>query len=276
MSWTVTTSDGQAVVGDDRGSGSDAIVLLHGLSQQRHFWDPVCAYLGSARVIRVDQRGHGDSDIPLGADFSIARCGQDVLEVLDSLGISTATVIGHSWGGAVAARAGAADPTRIRTIGLLDGGLRGPADLGDREAVRERLRPPSLGIPAEDLWEMISAGSLAPQWSDEIRSALAPTFVEVDGLVRTRIGIDRHMAVLDGLLDYDSVPDIRARRNDTWAVLCTDSPGLDPLVERRLQEIGELNLQIWQGAIHDVPLQWPALVAGWITTVHAAAVEEAR
>jgi len=276
MSWTVTTSDGHALVGDDRGSGPDAIVLLHGLSQQRHFWDPVCAFLSADRVIRLDQRAHGESDTPLESDYSIERCARDVVETMDALDVQTATVIGHSWGGAVAARVGATDPNRVRTIGLLDGGLTGPADLGPRDEVRERLRPPALGIPAADLWAMISTGSLAPQWSDEIRAALAPTFIETDGLLRTRIGIDRHMAVLDGLLDYDSVPDIRARRSDTWAVLCTDSPEIDPLVERRLRTIGEINLQIWQGAIHDVPLQWPALVAGWITTVHAAAGEGAR
>lgn len=276
MSWTVTSSDGQTLFGDERGTGPNAVVLLHGLSQQRHFWNPVCAYLTPDRVVRLDQRAHGESDTPLGSDYSIERCARDVIEVLDALGIQTATVIGHSWGGAVAARVGAADPVRVRTIGLLDGGLRGPADMGPRDEVRERLRPPALNIPSTDLWTMISTGSLAPQWSDEIRAALAPTFIESDGLLRTRIGIDRHMAVLDGLLDYDSVPDIRARHSDTWAVLCTDSPGIDPLVQGRLGSVGDINLQIWQGAIHDVPLQWPALVAGWITTVHAAAAEVSR
>jgi len=276
MSWTVKTSDGQTLSGDDRGAGPDALVLLHGLSQQHHFWDPVCSYLDLPRIIRLDQRGHGLSDTPLDADYSIERCAQDAREVMDALGVETATVIGHSWGGAVAARLGAADASRVRTIGLLDGGLRGPADMGPRDEVRERLRPPALNIPADELWRMISTGDLATSWSEDIRSALAPTFVEVNGLVRTRIGVERHMRVLDGLLDYYSVPDIRARRDDTWAVLCTDSPAIDPLIERRLLEIGEINLQIWQGAIHDVPLQWPALVAGWSTTVCAAAGEESR
>ncbi len=274
MSWTVETSDEQVLHGSDEGSGTDALVLLHGLSQQRHFWDPVCTYLQAPRILRLDQRGHGLSDTPLGADFSIERCAQDVIEVMDARGVSTATVIGHSWGAAVAARLGAADPDRVRTIGLLDGGLRGPGDMGDRAEVRERLRPPALNIRVDELWRLISTGNLASYWSEEIRAALAPTFIEADGVIRTRIGVDRHMEVLDGLLDYDSVSDIRARRLDTWAVLCTDSRALDALVERRLQEIGEFNLQIWQGAIHDVPLQWPALVAGWITTVHDAAGEE--
>jgi len=51
---------------------------------------------------------------------------------------------------------------------------------------------------------------------------------------------------------------------------------IDPLVVHRVGLIGEINLQIWQGAVHDVPLQWPALVAGWITTVHSASSEVSR
>lgn len=276
MDWTAETSDGQTLRGSDDGAGSDALILLHGLSQQRHFWDPVCAYLQASRIIRLDQRGHGLSDTPVDVDYSIDRCALDAMEVMDALGVTTATVIGHSWGGAVAARIGAMDPHRVRTIGLLDGGLRGPADMGEHAEVRERLRPPTLNIPVDELWRLVSRGNLAPYWSDDIQAALTPTFVETEGLVRTRIGVDRHMRVLDGLLDYDSVPDILARRLDTWAVLCTESRALDPVVEQRLQRIGDLNLQIWQGAIHDVPLQWPALVAGWITTVRSAAGEGER
>ena len=37
-------------------------------------------------------------------EVSIERCALDVIEVMDALGVETATVIGHSWGGAVAAR----------------------------------------------------------------------------------------------------------------------------------------------------------------------------
>jgi len=276
MSWSLVTSDEQTLTGDDHGSGPEAVLLLHGLSQQRHFWDPVCSYLEFPRVIRLDQRGHGFSDTSMNANYSIGRCAQDVIEVMDALEVDTATVIGHSWGGAVAARVGAADAGRVRTLGLLDGGLRGPADLGDRGEVRERLRPPALGIPAEELWALIAEGDLSQYLSPDVRAALTPTYIEENGLMRTRIGMDRHMLVLDGLLDYNSVPDIHARREDTWAVLCSNSPIIDPLIERRLEAIGDINLQIWQGAVHDVPLTWPALVAGWITTVRAAGEKEGR
>ena len=54
-------------------------------------------------------------------------------------------------------------------------------------------------------------------WSDEVQAALAPTFVtDESGNLRTRIGMDRHLRVLDGLLDHDAAADLglrpRARR----------------------------------------------------------------
>ncbi|MDP4805082.1 MAG: alpha/beta hydrolase, partial [Candidatus Nanopelagicales bacterium] len=84
-----------------------AIVLLHGLSQQRHFWGPVIAALAeTARpaILAVDQRGHGESDSALSADYSINRCAEDVVEVIEAIDVSWVCVVGHSWGASVALR----------------------------------------------------------------------------------------------------------------------------------------------------------------------------
>jgi len=274
----VDTSDGHALVVRTRPGIGVPVLLLHGLSQQGHFWDPVISRI-TAPVIAVDQRGHGDSDTPLVADYSIDRCATDAIEVLDAVRDTVETdevaVIGHSWGAWIAARAGARDPDRIRAIGLLDGALRSPADLGTREQALERLRPPTLGISEAELWQRIGTSDIGPYLDDDIREALRPTFVESEGLLRTRIGIDRHMAVLEGLLDYDASADLARRAEHTHAVVCGSAGDLGTAAQNRLDAIGAaLHLQYWAGAIHDVPLQWPALVAGWIasvqSTVHSA------
>lgn len=275
---TVRTSDGRDIVAEQRSGEGIPLVLLHGLSQQRRFWSPVIARLSpSLDLIAVDQRAHGDSDTPLESDYSIDRCARDVIEVLDALVIERAVLIGHSWGAWVSARAAAAAPDRVVTTGLIDGALRSPADLGDRAQVLQRLRPPTLGIATEELWSRIAAGDLHDYFDEHTRAALSPTFVESDGLLRTRIGIDRHMAVLEGLIDYDATEDIRVRAGDTYAVVAGNRDAFDDRVRARLDRIGpEVHLQAWPGAIHDVPLQWPALVAGWIASVHAAAGRAGR
>ena len=71
----------------------------------------------------LDQRGHGDSDSPVSADYSIDACARDVLAVLDRLGWSRAIIAGHSWGAWIAVTAAALDPSRVAALALIDGGL---------------------------------------------------------------------------------------------------------------------------------------------------------
>ena len=255
------------------------VLLLHGLSQQRHFWSPVVRRMRARPVAALDQRAHGDTDTPLGVDVSIGACADDVVALMDRLGWDAAVVVGHSWGAAVALAVAARHPERVRMAVLIDGGLLSPARLGDRAQVRERLTPPALGITEDALWSGIIGGSLAATWSEETRAALAPTFVtDADGRVRTRIGVDRHLAVLDGLLDHDpeaALSDVAAAGVPVWAIVC-EAPGAAAAApewtaarDRAIDvaaSVGNCRIHRWSGAVHDVPLQWPALVAGLIDT----------
>ena len=247
-------------------------MLLHGLSQQRWFFNPVLARCVLPQIAVLDQRGHGDSDTSPTADFSIERCAQDVVELIEHLGWSRCAVVGHSWGASVALRTRALAADRVAAIGLLDGGVWGPRRMGPREVVRERLRPPALGIPSAALWELIRAQP-GVNWNEENQSALTATYrVDDQGLAWTRIGMERHMAVLDGLLDYDPSEDLSTHGGPIWVVLCQSSAaaqGADPREEFLvgLPDLQRLRIQRWVGAVHDVPLQWPWLVAGLLAQI---------
>lgn len=259
----VRSRDGiELVLSLHEGIGDLPVLLLHGLSQQRHFWDPVVRRTSSRPLAALDQRGHGDSDTDLDADYSIRACASDVAAAMDALGWARAVVVGHSWGAAVAVAAAAAMPERIPAVGLVDGGLWSLAGLGPRDEVRTRLTPPALDLPIDDLWSRIRGGDLGPTWTDETRAALSGTFaIDRDGRARTRIGLDRHMRVLDGMLDYDPLPDLATcERAGTpvWAVVCERSG------PREVPRLANLLVHRWEGAVHDVPLQWPALVAGFV------------
>lgn len=265
------------------------LVLLHGLSQQRHYWRPVIDHFHGSRVIVLDQRGHGDAtvsdhgeDVGVDLDFSMERLADDVMEVLDALDIPQAIVVGHSWGASIALHAAATHPTRIRACALIDGGLFGPAHLvgsaGSRDQVREALRPPPLGLMQPVLWQAISGGDLSPYWGPKVQAALEPTFrVDDTGRAFTRLGMDRHMAVLDAMFDYDPSSDIAAVACPVWVVVCEDSAPADQdslslaWHAARAAAIADLPppffVQRWYRALHDVPLQWPALVAGLLETI---------
>ncbi len=263
------------------------VLLLHGLSQQGRFWGPVIRRLRSRPVATLDQRGHGESDTPPTADYAVEEFARDALAALDYLGWARAVIVGHSWGASVALSAAAIAPDRVAAAVLIDGGLWSAAGLGPRAEIRARLTPPELGIPEEDLWARISSGDLGPAWSDEVRSALAPTFVVDDrGLMRSRLGMERHLLVLDGLLDHEPDADLAACERSgvkVWAAVCQPPDGAPPtggdyalwysLKQASATAAAQRSNTVvhrWPGAVHDVPLQWPALVAGFVDT----AVEE--
>jgi pimeloyl-ACP methyl ester carboxylesterase len=86
------------------------LVLLHGITENRHSWDPVHLE-DSFTVLRVDLRGHGES--PRTAPYDLATLAADVRGVVDAIGAEEAPlVVGHSMGGVVATAYAHAHPVR--------------------------------------------------------------------------------------------------------------------------------------------------------------------
>lgn len=88
--------------------GSDQaplVLLLHGTGSSTHSWRDVAPLLASHfAVLAVDLPGHAFSSMPRAADQSLPGIAQHIGELLKSLRISPAIVVGHSAGAAIAAR----------------------------------------------------------------------------------------------------------------------------------------------------------------------------
>jgi pimeloyl-ACP methyl ester carboxylesterase len=252
-----------------RGTGVP-VLLLHGLASSRRFWDLVVPKLAGLPVVALDQRGHGDSDRPSGP-YDGATVAADALTALDALGLSRAVVVGHSWGASTALRLAADAPGRVLAAVAIDGGMVAMRDIAaTREEARERLTPPRVALPPDDLVQALSSGPLRPWWSPDVAAAVLPLFTTgADGLARARLPFEAHMAIVDDLLDNDPASFLGRITCPTWIVSCEDEDR--ERAERKataLDSAGALlalpRLQRWRGAVHDVPLQWPALVAGLI------------
>jgi pimeloyl-ACP methyl ester carboxylesterase len=95
----VERPDGAVLDGVVVGSGP-TVVLSHCWTGSRATWEPVAARLVAAgrRVVLYDQRGHGASPLGPGAP-TVARLGEDLAAVLETIDARDAVLAGHSMGG---------------------------------------------------------------------------------------------------------------------------------------------------------------------------------
>jgi 3-oxoadipate enol-lactonase len=95
------------------------LVLIQGMGFDRHGWEPVLRNLGRHfRLVLVDNRGSGRSDLPPGS-FGVADMAGDILSVLDGAGIRRAHVMGVSLGGMVAQELAVDYPERVGDLILV-------------------------------------------------------------------------------------------------------------------------------------------------------------
>lgn len=103
----------------EAGSGP-AVVAIHGLGATKgSFLPTVTAMSGRFRMIAVDLPGFGDSDKPVGARYDPQFFARAVIDLLDSLEIERAHLIGNSLGGRIALEVGLVKPERVDRLALL-------------------------------------------------------------------------------------------------------------------------------------------------------------
>lgn len=95
------------------------VVLSGSLGSTLAMWDPqVPALAERFRVVRYDHRGHGKSPVPPGP-YELADLGEDVVALLDRLGVARAHFAGLSLGGFVGMWLAAHRPERVDRLALM-------------------------------------------------------------------------------------------------------------------------------------------------------------
>ena len=141
----------------------DPVLLLHGQPGAASDWDRVRAAIGDrARTIAIDRPGWNGGAAPADLEGN-ARAA---LTALDRAGVDRAVVVGHSFGGAVAAWLGATHAERVRALVLA-------APSANAESLRwvdRVLAAPGLGYA---LGAAALAGSGAALTARPLRSRVA-------------------------------------------------------------------------------------------------------
>lgn len=102
--------------------GSDEavpVLLLHAWGESRRAFDRLVTLLpATVRLMVLDQRGHGDADVP-GTGYSLADFAGDVEAFMDVAGLSSAILVGVSSGGYVAQQVAVDAPHRVAGLVLV-------------------------------------------------------------------------------------------------------------------------------------------------------------
>lgn len=106
----------------EAGADGPAVLLVHGIPTNHLLWhDVVPEVAGAARVVAVDMLGYGDSDPSGDRPVDLAAQAALLLQLLDTLQIERAVVVGHDLGGGVAQILATTSTDRVAGLGVVNG-----------------------------------------------------------------------------------------------------------------------------------------------------------
>lgn len=104
---------------EQRGAGGPTLVFLHYWGGSSRTWQHVVDALSpDYRTVAIDQRGWGKSAAPE-AGYALSDLADDVLAVLDALGLESYILVGHSMGGKAAQLAASRRPRGLAGLVLV-------------------------------------------------------------------------------------------------------------------------------------------------------------
>lgn len=116
----ITLEHGPVHVLESGAPDGETVVLVHGFSVPSYVWEPLDQRLAAAgfRVVRFDLYGRGFSARPA-IRYDRALFARQLEQLLDTLQIDRAHLVGLSMGGAIAGHFAATRPDRVQRVALL-------------------------------------------------------------------------------------------------------------------------------------------------------------
>jgi pimeloyl-ACP methyl ester carboxylesterase len=229
------------------------IILLHGYSDSHLSMAPLIAALGpDRRMIAITQRGHGDSDKPVG-DYDVDHFASDIAKFMDRERIPCALIVGHSMGSIVGQRFAALYPDRTAGLVLMSAF----DDMAANPVVR-------------DMWDNVISPMRDPVDPGFVRDFQASTlanpvpgdFFEMVVAESLKLPARVWREVLYGNIVADLAPD-RARIDAPTLILWGDRDAIcdEPAQKRLLREIVESRMIVLRGLGHAPHWEAPDAVA---------------
>jgi pimeloyl-ACP methyl ester carboxylesterase len=156
----VEVEDGVRLEVLDWGGSGRALLLLAGLGDTAHVFDDIAPMLATRyRVVGVTRRGHRGSSAPApspGSGYTIARLAEDLVRVMDAVGLQRPVVAGHSFAGEEMHILGARHADRVAGLIYVDAAF----DRADRFEAHEAATRALPGAPRPAAADLASFAAL--------------------------------------------------------------------------------------------------------------------
>lgn len=252
----------------EAGSSGDPVLLLHGFPQHAQMWHHVIPPLAQHhRVIAPDLRGAGASDAPR-RGYGKAQLADEVVGLLDALGLDRVHVMGHDWGGYIGFLLALRHPNRVSSLIAVDAPSPWPDGSSLRHGWRFAYQPllaapvigPALLRQPRFVRTLLRAGARRNPWSARDLEAYAQPYRD---RARARAG----SAMYRTFLTRELVPLLRgghaADRLEMPALVLVG--GADPVIRPELivdhPHADQIAVEVIEGIGHFLPEERPDLVA---------------
>jgi len=200
---TFRASDGLAIAYalddyTDPWKPADTLILIHaamGSSKRFYAWVPHLAR--DVRVVRIDMRGHGQTEAPSPAQLDQDRLVTDIVELADHVGARTFHVAGSSAGAIVAEKVAIDHPERVLSLAALAGTGGIKHALQDQNSWVKRIGEKGLAAFLRDtIGDRVDLKSAEPGFVDWFIAESAKTSVPV---LQRFVPMMREFVVIDDL-----------------------------------------------------------------------------
>ena len=208
----------------DGPESAPALLLSNSLSSDLAMWDDqVPSWSRHFRVIRYDQRGHGQTPAPPG-QYSMAQLGQDAVALLDHLEIAQAHFCGLSMGGMVGMWLLTHAPERIARAVLSNTSahMGAPELWNGRIALAQEGGMEATVEPTVKRWFPIAFHEHAPATIERMRNMIR------------RTSLPGYIGCCTAIRDMDQRDAIRAIRNPTLVIIGANDPATTPEAGRAI------------------------------------------
>lgn len=259
------------------------VLFVHGWPDSADLWRnqiPVFVSRGY-RVLAIDQRGYGESEIPKAMeDFHVFKAVGDLVAVLDHFSVDAAHIVGHDWGAAVSWLFATFHPDRTKTLVALSVGHPTAFRRAGLKQLRDSFYMMLFQFPgvaeewlaADDFSNFRTMVNNSPENTRHVANLSRPG--------RLTASLNWYRANMAPHWLTDPEPDLPAVTVPTLGVIGSDDPvlGISQMELSRQFVSAEFESVVLNDQSHWLPSdsadQLTPLLLGWIATQAAAATKK--